>query len=99
MAVRTSGGEGQPEGESTRAPLSLEERLRYVRECCRLLADVFAIQAELAYLACEVPLSQDACNCLNTICGSAADDLERLVRELPPGLANWHPEPSPEGGA
>jgi hypothetical protein len=86
----TSVGEDQPTGEPVRAPLSLEERLRSVRECCGLMADLFNIQAELAFLSCEVALSQDACNFLNSVCRAAADDLERLVRELPPGLANWH---------
>jgi hypothetical protein len=72
--------------------LSIEERLRHVRECCRLLADLFNIQAEAAFLACEVSLSTDAYNALTTICRTSADDLERLVREMPPSLANWHGE-------
>jgi hypothetical protein len=72
--------------------LSVEERLRHVRECCRLLADFFNIQAEAAFLACEVSLSMDAYNALTTICRTSADDLERLVREMPPSLANWQGE-------
>jgi hypothetical protein len=70
--------------------LSVEERLRHVRECCRLLADLFNIQAEAAFLACQVSLSTDAYNALTTICRASADDLERLVREMPPSVANWH---------
>lgn len=69
---------------------SVEERLRHVRECCRLLADFFNIQAEAAFLACEVSLSSDAYSALTTICRASADDLERLVRDMPPSLANWH---------
>lgn len=72
--------------------LSVEERLRHVRECCRLLADLFTIQAEAAFLACDATLSTDAYNALTTICRTSADDLERLVREMPPAVANWHGE-------
>ncbi len=72
--------------------LSLEERLRHVRECCRLLADFFSIQAEAAFVACQVSLSTDAYSALTTICRAAADELERLVREMPPSMANWHGE-------
>ena len=45
-------------------PLSLEERLRVVRERCRLMADVFSIQAEATFLACHVSMSADAYNAL-----------------------------------
>lgn len=75
--------------------LSLEERLRHVRECCRLLADFFNIQAEASFLACEATLSVDACNALTGLCGAAADELERLVQQMPASLANWHPGISP----
>jgi hypothetical protein len=74
---------------STAPPLSVEERLRHVRECCRLLSDVFAIQAEATFLGAEISLSEDAYNALTTICRGCADDLQRLVREIPPSLANW----------
>jgi hypothetical protein len=70
------------------APLSVEERLRHVRECCRLLADFFAIQAEATFVAVPVSISMDAYNALTTICRTCAEDLERLVREIPPSLAN-----------
>jgi hypothetical protein len=70
--------------------LSLEERLRHVRECCRLLGDFFGIQAEASFLSCEATLSMDAYNALTGLCHAAADELERLVQELPPSLANWH---------
>jgi len=71
--------------------LSLEERLRHVRECCRLLADFFNIQAEATLMACEATLSTDAYNALTGLCNAAADELEQLVRQMPAGLANWHP--------
>ena len=73
-------------------PLSLEERLRVVRERCRLLADVFSIQAEAAFLACHVSLSADAFNALTDLCRSSADDLERLAQDIPGSIANWHPD-------
>jgi hypothetical protein len=69
---------------------SLEERLRHVRECCRLLGDFFGIQAEAAFLACETTMSMEAYNALTGLCHAAADELERLVQEMPPALANWH---------
>ncbi len=72
--------------------LSLEERLRHVRECCRLLADFFSLQAEAAFVACQVPFSTHAYNALSTVCRAAADDLENLVRDMPPSIANWHGE-------
>jgi hypothetical protein len=71
-------------------PLSVEERLRHIRECCRLLADLFNIQAEATFVACQVSLSTDAYNFLNSICRTSADELERLMREMPAPLANWH---------
>jgi hypothetical protein len=74
---------------STAHSLSVEERLRHVRECCRLLADVFEIQSEATFLGASVSLSMDACNALTTICRGCADDLQRLVREIPPSVANW----------
>ena len=70
--------------------LSLEERLRHVRECCRLLGDFFGIQAEAAFLACDTTMSMDAYHALTGLCHAAADELERLVQELPPAVANWH---------
>jgi hypothetical protein len=70
--------------------LSIEERLRHVRECCRLLGDFFGIQAEAAFLACETTMSMEAYNALTGLCHAAADELERLVQEMPPALANWH---------
>jgi hypothetical protein len=73
------------------APLSLEERLRVVRERCRLLADVFSIQAEASFLACRVDLSADAFNALTDMCRSSADDLERLAQDIPGSIANWCP--------
>ncbi len=74
------------------SPPSVEERLRHVRECCRLLADVFSIQSEAAFLGAEVALSMDAYNALTTISRSCADDLERMVREIPASIANWNGE-------
>lgn len=76
--------------------LSLEERLRHVRECCRLLADFFSLQAEATFVASQVSFSTDAYNALSTVCRAAADDLESLVREMPPSMANWHGEPPVE---
>jgi hypothetical protein len=73
------------------APPSLEERLRVVRERCRLLADVFSIQAEASFLACHVALSPDAFNALTDMCRSSADDLERLAQDIPGSIANWCP--------
>lgn len=70
--------------------LSLEERLRHVRECCRLLADFFNIQAEATFLMCEATMSTEAYNALTGLCNAAADELEQLVHEMPPALANWH---------
>jgi hypothetical protein len=74
------------------APLSVEERLRHVRECCRLLADLFEIQAEAAFLGASVSMSVDAYNALTTVCSGCADDLARLVREIPASLADWRAE-------
>jgi hypothetical protein len=70
--------------------LSLEERLRHVRECCRLLADFFNIQAEATFLACEATLSIDACNALTGLCNAAAEELELMVQQMPASIANWH---------
>jgi hypothetical protein len=74
-------------------PLSLEERLRVVRERCRLMADVFSIQAEATFLACHVSMSADAYNALTDMCRSSADDLERLAQDIPGAIANWCPDP------
>jgi hypothetical protein len=73
------------------APPSLEERLRVVRERCRLMADVFSIQAEASFLACHVSMSADAYNALTDMCRSSADDLERLAQDIPGSIANWFP--------
>lgn len=72
-------------------PLSLEERLRIVRERCRLLADMFSIHAEATFLACHVSMSADAYNALTDMCRSSADDLERLAQDIPGAIANWCP--------
>jgi hypothetical protein len=74
-------------------PLSLEERLRVVRERCRLLADVFSIQAEATFLACHVSMSADAYHALTDMCRSSADDLDRLAQDIPGEIANWSPAP------
>jgi hypothetical protein len=79
-------------------PLSLEERLRVVRERCRLMADVFSIQAEATFLACHVTMSADAYNALTDMCRSSADDLERLAQDIPGAIANWCPAPHGVGG-
>lgn len=71
------------------APFSLEERLRVIRERCRLLADVFSLQAETAWLACPIPLSADTFSALTDLCRTSADDLERLSHEIPGAIANW----------
>jgi hypothetical protein len=71
------------------ASLSVEARLRSVRECCRLLGDFFAMQAEASGLACEVTLSTDAYQALTGLCHAAADELERLGHDLPPTLTEW----------
>jgi hypothetical protein len=76
------------------APLSLEERLRVVRERCRLLADVFSLQAEATFLACHVSMSADAYSAFTDMCRSSADDLERLAQDLPGAIANWYPDVS-----
>lgn len=70
---------------------SLEERIRVVRERCRLMADVFSIQAEATFLACHVSMSADAYNALTDMCRSSADDLERLAQDIPGEIANWCP--------
>jgi hypothetical protein len=72
--------------------LSLEERLRVVRERCRLLADVFSIQAEATFLTCHVTMSADAYQALTDMCRSSADDLERLAQDIPGAIANWCPD-------
>jgi len=72
-------------------PHSLEERLRAIRERCRLLADLFSLQAEASLLAGQVDLSPDACHALMELCRTAADDLEALARALPGSIANWAP--------
>ena len=80
-------------------PLSLEERLRVVRERCRLLADVFSIQAEATFLACHVSMSADAYHALTDMCRSSADDLERLAHDIPGAIANWCPDPRGAGAS
>lgn len=79
-------------------PLSLEERIRVVRERCRLMADVFSIQAEATFLACHVSMSADAYNALTDMCRSSADDLERLAQDIPGEMANWCPAPPGTAG-
>lgn len=74
--------------------ISLEERIRVVRERCRLMADVFSIQAEATFLACHVSMSADGYNALMEMCRSSADDLERLAQDLPGEIANWYPYPT-----
>ena len=81
------------------AQLSLEERLRVVRERCRLLADVFSIQAESSFLACHLSMSADAYHALTDMCRSSADDLERLAQDIPGAIANWCPDPRGSRGA
>lgn len=80
---------------------SLEERLRSAREGYRLLADLFNLQAEvdanavagLSARSDGVRLSGDGLLALRQLCLRAADDLERLARELPPAVANWQAGP------
>jgi hypothetical protein len=76
----------------TSQEVSLEERLRVVRERCRLLADVFSLQAEATFLACHVSMSADAYSAFTDMCRSSADDLERLAQDLPGAIANWYPD-------
>jgi hypothetical protein len=83
---------GPPPWIGVDAPLSLEERLRVIRERCRLLADVFSLQAEATFLACHVSMSADAYCAFTDMCRSSADDLERLAQDLPGAIANWYPE-------
>lgn len=78
-------------------PHSLEERLRAIRERCRLLADLFSLQAEANLLACQVELSADACHALMELCRTAADDLEALAHALPGSIANWYPGSDDDG--
>jgi hypothetical protein len=78
---------------SSAEPPSVEERLRHVRECCRLLADLFSTLSEVAYVGGQTSLSVDACNALTTICRDCGDDLERLVRQIPPSISNWQSVP------
>jgi hypothetical protein len=73
--------------------LSVEERLRSARERYRLLADLFNLQAEAGVSAQDVRLSGDGLLALRQLCTAAAEDLERLARELPPAIANWRAEP------
>lgn len=75
----------------------LEERIRVVRERCRLMADVFSIQAEATFLACHVSMSADAYNALTDMCRASADDLEQLAHDLPGVIANWCPPNHWEG--
>jgi hypothetical protein len=84
--------EDDQEAPPVPAPLSVEERLRHVRECCRLLADLFEIQAEATFLGASVSMSMDAYHALTTVCRGCADDLAQLVREIPAPLANWRAE-------
>ena len=79
---------------SAAEPPSVEERLRHVRESCRLLASMFSIQAEGTFRGIDVSLSVDAYNALSSICESCGADLERLIGEIPPPIANWRGEPS-----
>lgn len=90
---RTHGGFQVRESAVWAAGFSVEERLRSARERYRLLADLFNLQAEAGLSAQGVRLSGDGLLALRQLCTAAAEDLERLARELPPAIANWRAEP------
>jgi hypothetical protein len=51
------------------------------------------LQAEAGLSSAQgVRLSGDGLLALRRLCRAAAEDLERLARELPPAVANWEAE-------
>src|SRR5690348_7486277 len=73
------------------------KKMTCLEERCRLMADVFSIQAEATFLACHVSMSADAYNALTDMCRASADDLEQLAHDLPGVIANWCPPNHWEG--
>jgi hypothetical protein len=94
-------------GESVRLiPLSrrdggsaetLEELLRRLRELCRLMAYVNALEAAVAEGGPDdLQRSADAHTLLEGMFRRAADDLQHVARTMPGAIANWQPPPRQE---
>jgi hypothetical protein len=73
---------------------TLEEMLRRLRELCRLMAYVSALEAAAANGDRDVvKRSADAHTLLEAMFRRAADDLQHVARTMPGAIANWQPPP------
>jgi hypothetical protein len=71
---------------------TLEEMLRQLRELCRLMAYVNALEAVAADSGPDdVKRSADAHALLEGMFRRAADDLQHVARTMPGAIANWQP--------
>lgn len=73
---------------------TLEEMLRRLRELCRLMAYVSALEAAAANGDRDVvKRCADAHALLEGMFRRAADDLQHVARTMPGVIANWQPPP------
>lgn len=73
---------------------TLEEMLRRLRELCRLMAYVNALEAAAAEGDHDdLQRSSDAHALLEGMFRRAADDLQHVARTMPSAIANWQPPP------
>ena len=73
---------------------TLEEMLRRLRELCRLMAYVNALEAAAASDdRASLQRSADAHTLLEGMFRRAADDLQHVARTMPGTIANWQPPP------
>jgi hypothetical protein len=73
---------------------TLEEMLRRLRELCRLMAYVSALEAAAAGGDRDIlQRSADAHTLLEGMFRRAADDLQHVARTMPGTIANWQPPP------
>jgi hypothetical protein len=73
---------------------TLEEMLRRLRELCRLMAYVNALEAAAAGSDRDIlQRSADAHTLLEGMFRRAADDLQHVARTMPGTIANWQPPP------
>jgi hypothetical protein len=73
---------------------TLEEMLRRLRELCRLMAYVNALEAVAAEGdRDDLQRSADAHTLLEGMFRRAADDLQHVARTMPGAIANWQPPP------
>jgi hypothetical protein len=73
---------------------TLEEMLRRLRELCRLMAYVSALEAAAVGGDRDIlQRSADAHTLLEGMFRRAADDLQHVARTMPGTIANWQPPP------